>query len=99
MQSVAVHLMGLCVLLERDGQERRLVPVLGLMPARPTFDMHWLTPPVRNGRLTVVDALAGGFDDGHAASVEAWARDVWRAWRPHHATVREWLDARSAHAV
>jgi hypothetical protein len=28
----------------------------------------------------------------HAASVEAWARDVWEAWRPHHETVRGWLD-------
>ncbi len=93
VQSVAVHLMGLCVLLERDGETRRLMPVLGKMPQRRTLDLHWLTPPVRNGRLTVLDALEGGSGDGHAAAVESWARDVWRAWRPPHPTVREWLDA------
>jgi hypothetical protein len=92
VQSVAVHLMGLCVLLEREGEARRLTPVLGRMPARRTLDLHWLTPPLRNGRLTVLDALDAGSGEGHADAVEAWARDVWRAWRPHHATVRAWLD-------
>ncbi len=95
IQSVAVHLMGLCVLLEGDGASRRLQPVLGRMPARRTLDLHWLTPPAPNGRLTVRDALDAGSGDEHAGVVEAWARDVWRAWRPHHATVREWLAART----
>jgi hypothetical protein len=85
--------MGLCVLLEREGEMRRLMPVLGRMPAPRTPDLHWLTPPARNGRLTVRDALQAGSGDGHGAAVEAWARDVWRAWRPHHRTVRDWLDA------
>jgi hypothetical protein len=93
VQSVAVHLMGLCVLLERDGEARRLAPVLGRRPPRPTLDLHWLAPPPRNGRLTVRDALRAGSGDAHGEAVEAWARDVWRAWRPHHATVRRWLDA------
>lgn len=96
VQSVAVHLMGLCVLLEGDGAPRRLQPVLGLMPARRTLDLHWLEPPTRNGRLTVRDALDAGSGDAHAAAVEAWARDVWNAWRPHHATVRDWLAASRA---
>jgi hypothetical protein len=98
VQSVAVHLMGLCVLLERDGEQRRVAPVLGRMPARPTLDLHWLTPPARNGRMTVRDAIEAGSGDGHADAVEAWARDVWRSWRPHHATVRRWLDATSVRA-
>jgi hypothetical protein len=92
VQSVAVHLMGLCMLIERQGQQRRLVPVLGRMPARRTLDLHWLEPPARPARLTVHDALQGGSGDGHAGAVEAWARAVWRSWRPHHATVRGWLD-------
>ncbi len=91
VQSVAVHLMGLCVLLEGDGETRRLVPVLGRMPKRRTLDLHWLEPPPRNGRLTVRDALAVGCGDGHGDAVERWARDVWSAWRIHHATVRDWL--------
>lgn len=98
VQSVAVHLMGLCVLLEREGEHRRLEPVLGRAPARPMLDLHWLEPPARNARLTVRDAIDAGGGDGHAEAVEAWARDVWKAWRPHHATVRRWLDASDARA-
>jgi hypothetical protein len=90
LQSVAVHLMGLCVLLERDGENRRLTPVLGRMPPRRTLDLHWLAPPRPNGRVTVADVVAEGA--GRGASVQRWAEDVWRAWAPHHATIRGWLD-------
>ena len=90
LQSVAVHLMGLCVLLEGNGEDRRLTPVLGRMPPRRTLDLHWLTPPSPNGRLTIADVVASGPE--HGPSVEAWAKDVWRAWAPHHETVRGWLD-------
>lgn len=91
LQSVAVHLMGLCVLLERAGEDRRLTPVLGRMPPRRTLDLHWLAPPRPNGRLTIADVVASG--PGHGPSVEAWAKSVWGAWKPHHATVRGWLDS------
>ena len=98
VQSVAVHLMDLCILLERDGEVRRLVPVLGRMPPRSTLDLRWLDPPDALGAMTVADALHGD-DEQRAARVEAWAREVWAAWEPHHATVRRWLDAaRARHA-
>jgi Family of unknown function (DUF5946) len=93
VQSVAVHLMDLCLLLERDDQLRRPVPVLGRMPPRRTLDLHWLEPPAVRGTMTVADALQSEAGERRAESVEAWARDVWAAWEPHHATVRRWLDA------
>jgi hypothetical protein len=97
LQSVAVHLMGLCVLLERAEQPRKLVPVLGRMPARKTLDLHWLDPPKRNGKITAAAVLEAGAEAAHGPSVEAWARDVWKAWKPHHPTVRGWLDAPCLH--
>ena len=93
IQSVAVHLMGLCVLLERDGEARRPVPELGRTPPPRRLVLRWLEPPVPNGSLTIADALGDEDDDARAADVEAWARDVWAAWSPHHATVHEWLGA------
>ena len=93
VQSVAVHLMGLCLLLERDGQVRRPVAVLGRMPPRRPLDLHWLEPPRLRGSLTIVDALQPVDWEERAARVEAWASEVWAAWEPHHATVRRWLDA------
>jgi hypothetical protein len=42
--------------------------------------------------LTVAD-VRGAADPGeHAAAVEAWARDVWAAWAPHHGAVRGWVE-------
>jgi hypothetical protein len=93
VQSVAVHLMDLCLLIERDGEVRRLVPVLGRMPPRRTLDLHWLEPPAVRGSMTLVDVLHANADELRGASVEAWAREVWAAWEPHHRTVRRWLDA------
>jgi hypothetical protein len=92
VQSVAVHLMDLCLLLERDGEVHRLVPVLGRMPPRRALDLHWLRPPPVRGTITLADALGPDAGDERAALVDAWARDVWAAWEPHHATVRRWLD-------
>jgi hypothetical protein len=95
VQSVAVHLMGLCMLLER-GEEPKILYVRDRKPARRTLDLHWLAPPSPIGSLTVRDAVAARGPDEHAASVEAWARDVWAAWDPHHMTIRSWLDIASA---
>jgi hypothetical protein len=92
VQSVAIHLMDLCLLIEREGDDHRLVPVLGQMPRRRALALYWLEPPETRGTMTIVDALDAG-EDGRSARVETWAREVWAAWAPHHATVRRWLDA------
>jgi hypothetical protein len=94
VQSVAVHLMGLCTVLER-GAGPRTTPTRGAKRVRRTLDLHWLDPPRPIGTLTVRGPLRAVGPEEHAASVEAWARDVWAAWAPHHQTVRSWLDAAS----
>lgn len=94
LQSVAVHLMGLCSVLER-GAEPRIVPTRAGKRVRRTLDLHWLEPPRPIGTLTVRGPLRAHGTDELAASVEAWALDVWTAWGPHHETVRRWLDIAS----
>ncbi len=94
VQSVAVHLMGLCTILERGAHaEPRLVPMRDRRPLpRTRLDLHWLEPPRPIGALTVRGPVEAAGGAEHAAFVEAWARDVWAAWAPHHATVRDWVD-------
>jgi hypothetical protein len=92
VQSVAVHLMGLCLTLERGTCARPMMRDRDGKRARRTVDLHWLEPPRPIGTLTVNGPLASTGRDEYAASVEAWARDVWAAWEPHHDTVRCWLD-------
>ncbi len=96
LQSVAVHLMGLCMILDRGIEPTQLRQVAGdRAPVRRTLDLHWLDPPRPNGTLTVRGPLEAVGADEHAARVAAWARDVWAAWEPHHDTVRAWLDRAS----
>ena len=93
VQSVAVHLMDLCLLLEHDGESHRLEPVLGVMPRRRVLDLHWLEPPATRGTLTIVDALDARDDGERAVRIDEWAQLVWDAWAPHHDTVRRWVGA------
>jgi hypothetical protein len=92
VQSVAVHLMGLCLVFEQGTRARQIVRERDGKRARRTIDLHWLEPPRPNGTLTVCGPLDAVGRDEYVASVEAWARDVWAAWTPHHDTVRCWLD-------
>ena len=93
VQSVAVHLMDLCLLLERDGEIAHAACEPGRAPRRKALDLHWLEPPEERGAITVADALSADADDDKDARIEAWATEVWAAWEPHHPTVRSWLDA------
>jgi Family of unknown function (DUF5946) len=86
--------MTLCTVLER-GVEPRIAPTRDRKPVRRTLDLHWLDPPKPIGTLTVRGPLHARGPEEHAASVEAWARDVWAAWEAHHETVRTWLDMAS----
>jgi uncharacterized protein DUF5946 len=95
VQAVAVHLMGLCMVLER-GREPQVLRVRDRKPDRRTLDLHWLAPPHPIGTMTVREPLAARGPDEHSATVEAWALDVWAAWERHHDTVRSWLDIASS---
>jgi hypothetical protein len=89
IQSVAIHLMTLCLFLERG-----VDPALGTrlhrrMVERPVF--HRLDPPTSRGALTVVDVPVDSNAAAARSAAYAWARDVWAAWSAHHAAVRRWL--------
>jgi len=92
IQSVAVHLTGLFVVLE-----------LGLSSAQATRAIRraversdrfvWLEPPTHRGEMTVLDVANADTLAEHEAIVRRWARSVWRSWQRHHSTVRNWAMA------
>lgn len=92
MKSVGVHLIRLCLTVERGFDVRESNRVM-VAVSKVKGDFGWLDPPASLGDLTVADVVGAGGDDEHRAAVAAWARSVWEAWAPHHDTVREWAGA------
>jgi Family of unknown function (DUF5946) len=94
IQSVCLHLVGLCLVIERGLPPRELSAVLQRVLARPPA-WRWLDPPEPNGLLTVGSLEEAGSESGPAidAAVEAYVRGIWAAWAPHHAQVRAWVDS------
>jgi hypothetical protein len=94
VNSVAIHLMRLCLLLER-GLDMRFAndAIKAITEDKRSF--HWLTPPPSLGSTTVVDVWRTNSTEEHRKTVDAWARSAWQAWAPHHATIRKWLQEAS----
>jgi hypothetical protein len=92
IQSVAVHLIRLCLLLERGLPMERANAAM--LKASEREELYvWLEPPASRGSVTVAEVLEAQGVEAHMAAVRRWAESAWQAWAPHHATVRSWLPA------
>jgi hypothetical protein len=91
-QSVCVHLIGLCLVLER-GLDAQYATRVMRAATRPKGRFSWLTPPASLGPVTVSDVAGIATPHQHAERVRAWAQAAWSAWAEHHATVRRWVPA------
>jgi len=89
IQSVGLHLMTLCMVLERGADPRDGPKLHKRMVDRSAFT--WLDPPTMDGRMTVAELLPADSPAQHERLVRAWAADVWDAWTPHHDTVQTWV--------
>jgi hypothetical protein len=90
IQSVAIHLMGLYLWLEKGLPAKAITIQIGEAVKRGGF--YWLTPPQDLGTITIRDICdAGDFDD-HIRRVEGWARSVWSAWQMHADTLKRWAE-------
>ena len=90
IQSVALHLIRLCLLLERRLEMNRANDAI-LKVAESKSKFVWLTPPENRGGLTVADVHRAENAQEHVKLVHQWAENAWRAWSPHHSQVRAWL--------
>jgi hypothetical protein len=89
-QSVWVHLVSLCLVLERGW-----APVEGIRAKQRLLERDpvfvWLFPPDDPGPVTVLDAAAVSGVDA-ADAVRRWAASVWDAWRLHQPAIRARAD-------
>jgi hypothetical protein len=90
VQSVWLHLVGLCLALERRAPPSYVGRVLGHL-SRPKRQFDWLEPPPLAG-VTVNDVVHAIGPEEHAQATRRWAEFVWGAWRPHHSAIRELAD-------
>lgn len=85
IQSIAGHLVRLCLLLEKGVSVSRANDVM-LQAAQNKSHYFWLTPPPSRGHITVADVHRTASASAHVGLVAEWA-----AWSAHHSTVRQWL--------
>ena len=90
INSVAIHLMRLCLLLEQ-GLDVQLAnkAIKTLVSEKRPF--HWLTPTASLGSVKVFDLWKTKSEEEHRKTANAWAMSAWQAWTPHHASIRKWL--------
>ena len=92
IQSVNVHLIALCLFIERKYPAEK---VTGLMRGAVHIfedELFWLEPPDRRGKFTVLDVARAGTLQEHVELVQVWALSVWGAWSAHYSTIRSYCD-------
>lgn len=90
IQSVALHLMSLCLVLERDVAASVATAMIQTM-ANSKARFVWLTPPSEMGAITVAQVQTARDGQEHCRLVADWAAAAWNAWSAHHPTLRVWL--------
>ncbi len=89
-KSIAVHLSGLHLALERGFPLIKIPPVLHRLAEQVESWPHF-PPPTNLGKITVFDvALSDSFEE-HIRTVKGWAGSVWQAWAPYHPDVTDLL--------
>ena len=94
VRSVAVHLVGLCLQMERDLRPEELYAVHQRTSslAKEGKDVLWMEPPTSLGETTILYVLDAKGPDEHAERVSELASSVWEAWSPCHETIRRWAE-------
>ncbi len=86
-QSVFVHLVGLCAVLEAGMAPRGTTDLL-----RRVLRAHVEIPALRRisgpGELTVLHVLRPRDLSDYEQRATTWATAVWRAWSEHHGVIR-----------
>jgi hypothetical protein len=93
IRSVAVHLVGLHLQLEREPSTEGLYAArkrIASLGKEGKLDLAWLEPPAVLGGVTVLDMLGTGDPEEYGECAGRWAKTVWEAWSDHHETVRRW---------
>jgi hypothetical protein len=89
-KSVAVHLSGLYLALERGLALPQIAPRMQAIAEHverwPHFEL-----PARRAKLTIFDVAAVAGSRDHDTRVREWAREVWSSWSAHHHAIADFV--------
>jgi hypothetical protein len=90
-QSVFVHLVGLCAILERGAdRDSATEAIRRALAGRPDFPV--LKRSKGPGQLTVV-SMQGAVDlEDYTSRARSWATSVWESWADCHQQIRDWIE-------
>jgi len=90
-QSVVVHLVGICGLLELNWEPEQSRSAMRKVLGRRGGDLPVLRPWARPSALTI-HSMVGAHDlPDYEHRAIMWANDVWDAWADEHTTIRSLL--------
>ena len=87
IQSIAVHLISLYLVLEKDVSQNKVTKILSSLTEHTFF---WLSPPPNFGAINVGTVLQARNSTEHNEMVRKWAFASWDAWALHHQTIKIW---------
>ena len=90
IQSVGVHLIRLCLFLERGLAAENANDAM-LKAGKNKASFYWLEPPSDPGSITVADVAKSNSIEERIATVKAWGQSAWEAWSIHHDVIRSWI--------
>lgn len=85
-KSVAIHLFGLHLALQKDIRPPYIPPLLQRLATAIQVWPHY-EPPSKTATLTVFDVAFCDSTEEHIKVVKEWARTVWESWSEHHAEI------------
>jgi hypothetical protein len=90
IQSVGLHLVSLCLVLERAVPVQQATELLQKF-ALSKEHLTWLDLPATRGKITVAHVQAAKDAAEHVKWIWDWAAAAWSAWSQHHQIIYDWL--------
>lgn len=90
-QSVVVHLVGICGLLELNWAPEQSRNAMRKLLAKRGGDLPVLRPWPQPSTLTVESMVGAGDLETYEHRAHLWVEDVWDAWSEVHTTIRSLL--------
>ena len=85
-KSIAIHLTGLHLVLDRGLRPPDVPPLLQRLASSIAAWPHFIPPQVQ-WPVTIFDVALSTGGAGHAPAVREWSSVVWQGWKDHHSAI------------